>query len=115
MERVDLGCVGANKNKNKSLSHPTKMEDKLSFALNEAITLNQMAAKELERGEEFCLKARREGLEPINNDIAAAEVVKDMAEHERNHDMKGKLEEQAMAFLIMYLLQDPTHLLQFSL
>ena len=36
------------------------------------------------------MKARREGLEPINDDIAAAEVVKDMAEHESNLDMKGK-------------------------
>ena len=63
------------------------------------MTLNQIAARELERGEEFCLKARREGLEPINNDIAAAEVVKDMAEHESNLDMKGKLEEQAVFML----------------
>ena len=49
----------------KSWSNTTDIENKLSLALNEAMTLNQMAAKELESGEEFCLKARREGLEPI--------------------------------------------------
>ena len=62
----------------KSWSNTRNMENNLSLALNKAMILNQMAAKELERGEEFCLKARREGLEPINNDIAAAEVVKNM-------------------------------------
>ena len=44
-------------------------EYKLSLALNEAITLFQMAAKEIEGGDEVCLKEQREGLEAINNDI----------------------------------------------
>ena len=37
-------------------------EYKLSLALNEAITLIQMAAKEIEGGDENCLKEMGEGL-----------------------------------------------------
>ena len=35
-----------------------------------AWALNQMAAKELESGDDVFLEERREGLESINNDIA---------------------------------------------
>ena len=45
----------------------------LSSALKEeAISLNQMAAKELESGDGDFVKERREREESINNDIAAA-------------------------------------------
>ena len=54
----------------------------LSSALKEAIMLNQMAAKELESGDEDFLKERREREESINNDIAAAAFATDMAELE---------------------------------
>ena len=54
----------------------------LSSALKEAITLNQMAAKELESGDDDFLKERREREESINNDIAAAAFATDMAELE---------------------------------
>ena len=50
----------------------------LSSALKEAI----MAAKELESGDDDFLKERREGLESINSDIAAAAFATDMAELE---------------------------------
>ena len=48
------------------------MKMSLSSALIEVITLNQMAAKELESGDDDFLKERREGLESINSDIAAS-------------------------------------------
>ena len=63
-------------------------EYKLSLALNEAMTLIQMAAKEIEGGDEVCLKEQREGLEAINNDIAAAAFARDMAELESDDDIK---------------------------
>ena len=44
------------------------MARQLSLALNEAMTLNQIAAKEFESGDDGFLKERREGLESINND-----------------------------------------------
>ena len=46
------------------------------------MTLNQMAAKELESGDDEFLKDRREREESINNDIAAAAFATDMAELE---------------------------------
>ena len=52
----------------------------LSSALEEAITLNQMAAKVLESGDDDFLKERREGLKSINSDIAAAAFAIEMAE-----------------------------------
>ena len=56
----------------------------LSSALKEeAISLNQMAAKELESGDGDFLKERREREESINNDIAAAAFATDMAKLER--------------------------------
>jgi hypothetical protein len=57
-------------------------------ASEEAITLNQMAAKELESGDDGFLKERREGLESINNDIAAAAFATDMAELESDDAIK---------------------------
>ena len=74
-------------------------EDKLSLALKEAITLNQRAAKDLESGEEVFLKEKRERLESINNDIAAAAYVTDMAELESDVAIKEKLEDQAVFML----------------
>ena len=50
------------------------------------MTLNQMAAKELESGDDGFLKERREGLESINNDIAAAAFATNMAELESDDD-----------------------------
>ena len=54
----------------------------LSSALKEAIMLNQMAATELESGDDDFLKERREREESINNYIAAAAFATDMAELE---------------------------------
>ena len=74
-------------------------EYKLSLAVNEAMTLIQMAAKEIEGGDDVCLKEQRAGLEAINDDIAAAEFAKDMAELESDDDIKVTLEEQAVYML----------------
>ena len=71
----------------------------LSSALKEAIMLNQMAAKELESGDDDFLKERREREESINNDIAAAAFATDMAEHESDDAIKEKFEEQAVLML----------------
>jgi len=58
------------------------------------ITLNQMAAKVLESGDDDFLKERREGLESINNDIAAAALATDMAELESDQDLIKVAEEE---------------------
>jgi hypothetical protein len=71
----------------------------LSIALNEAMTLNQIAAKELESGDDDFLKERREGFDSINNDIAAAAFATDMAKLESDDAIKEKLEEQAVYML----------------
>jgi hypothetical protein len=53
-----------------------------------------MAAKVLESGDDDFLKERREGLESINNDIAAAALATDMAELESDQDLIKVAEEE---------------------
>ena len=66
----------------------------LSSAMNEAITLNLMAAKELE-SEDLLEQERSE----IKNDIAAAAFATEMAELESDVAIKERLKEQAVYML----------------